>query len=80
MKGGAVAADGRIEPGDMLLQVYDTTTHYKWALGSFSRKYYKLKVYFVFFMSYFFWFYFYGPLRESKCAQMSSEQIALWLL
>lgn len=25
MKGGAVAADGRIEPGDMLLQVNDTT-------------------------------------------------------
>ncbi|ETE60012.1 Segment polarity protein dishevelled-like DVL-3, partial [Ophiophagus hannah] len=24
MKGGAVAADGRIEPGDMLLQVNDT--------------------------------------------------------
>lgn len=24
MKGGAVAADGRIEPGDMLLQVLDT--------------------------------------------------------
>lgn len=25
MKGGAVAADGRIEPGDMLLQVRDLT-------------------------------------------------------
>lgn len=25
MKGGAVAADGRIEPGDMLLQVHEHT-------------------------------------------------------
>lgn len=29
MKGGAVAADGRIEPGDMLLQVRGHPGHYR---------------------------------------------------
>ncbi len=36
MKGGAVAADGRIEPGDMLLQVcLIYTVRYSWSCWSF---------------------------------------------